>query len=609
MRILYDSKSPVHKTPFGCLHVDELCRLCLHIPKSCRTRRASLYLAGEDGFSMTVPMTHSGGDDHDQYAFYSTEFSLFRCGLYFYHFRIETEESNFALFKFGTKDTNMEDGDPWQLSCVPKKSAASADFDGAVYYQIFPDRFFKSSLLPAKDKLTPYSIHTNEEDTPAFLPDADGRLLNNDFFGGNLSGITEKLPYLASLGVKVLYLNPIFKAFSNHRYDTADYKKIDPLLGSEADFTLLCTRAHALGMRVLLDGVFSHTGSDSVYFDKCHRGSGGAYYDASSPYRPWYQFTDNPDGYTSWWGIETLPCVNELDPSFLHYIIEDEDSVVAHWLRAGADGFRLDVADELPDEFLRRLHRRVHELKPDALVLGEVWEDASNKVSYGVRRRYFTDGELDSVMNYPFRDALLSFILGASEASGLADTVMTIAENYPSDVLCRLMNSLSTHDTPRILTILSGLPTPVSREERACFTLCPKERERALAKEQLLAFLQFMLPGSPCIYYGDEAGLEGFEDPFNRRFFPWGREEASLTGFYRRLSALKNTLPALRIGETRADAPSRGVFSLVRTAADDTLFALVSRDEDFAVSPGTVLFSEGYENGVLHSGGFMLFRR
>lgn len=353
-------------------------------------------------------------------------------------------------------------------------------------------------------------------------------MLNNDFYGGNFKGITSKMDYLASLGVGILYLNPISKSFSSHRYDTGDYKTPDPMLGTEADFAELCAQAHAHGIRVVLDGVYSHTGSNSLYFDKERTfGGNGAYCTKDSPYYSWYTFYHYPDSYNCWWNFDTLPTVNKMDPKFVDYVITGEDSVLAHWLKLGADGFRLDVVDELPDEFVLLLKKRLRELKPDALLIGEVWEDASNKIAYSRRRRYFVDGELDSCMNYPFRTAILNFIKGLDDGRGLAETVMTIAENYPPQVLLCNMNLLGTHDTPRILTALVD-DFEGSREELAKRHLSHNQYYTAQERLMLASFLQFTLPGAPSIYYGDEAGMEGGKDPFNRRTYPWGREDTDL---------------------------------------------------------------------------------
>lgn len=603
MRILYDSKSPDHKAPFGCIIENEECRITVHIPEAIKTQHAFLILKTDDGFLLKIPMQKTLSKA--SYEHYTALFSLYKRGLYFYYFKIETATGAFSLYKYGSHDTNMEEGSLWQLTCV-KKGGYETDpfYAGAVYYQIFPDRFYKEHVLSGEGKLPPFFIHENEADTPVFFPDGNGKILNNDFFGGNLQGIEKKLPYLKELGVSVIYLNPIFFAYSNHRYDTADYLKVDPLLGTEADFSSLCSAAHKAGMRVILDGVFSHTGADSVYFDKENRFGSGAYINPDSPYKSWYNLGSDKS-YASWWGIDTLPCVNELSPSFTDFIIDGEDSVVAHWLAAGADGFRLDVADELPDAFILKLHDKVHALKKGAIVIGEVWEDASNKISYGVRRSYFTECELDSVMNYPFRSAIIDFVTGKITASGFAESVMTVCENYPKNVLDCLMNSLSTHDTERILTLVSGVKAPETREERAAFSLSDEDRKKALTREKCAAFLQFMLPGSPCIYYGDEAGEEGFEDPFNRRFFPWGRENKALTEFYMRLASLKNAHEALKSGVTAVLSPSADTVVINRSVNGKTLCAVLCLNGGFKV-PENTIFSNA-EGSVLPENGFALY--
>ena len=374
-------------------------------------------------------------------------------------------------------------------------------------------------------------------------------MLNNDFYGGNFQGITEKMDYLASLWVTILYLNPISKSFSSHRYDTGDYKTPDPMLGTEADFSELCRAAHARGIKVVLDGVYSHTGSNSLYFNRAATFPGvGAYQSRQSPYFNWFDFKNWPNSYTCWWNFDTLPTVNKLHPDFIRYIITDDDSVVAHWLALGADGFRLDVVDELPDAFVKLLKQRIRQIKPDALLIGEVWEDASNKIAYGVRRRYFVDGILDSAMNYPWRQALLNYLRYQDDGRGLRNAVMTIAENYPPQVLLCNMNLLGTHDTVRILTALVD-DFQGSRQEQACRFLT--QAQMSLAKERLLmaSFLQFMLPGAPSIYYADEAGMQGHKDPFNRRTYPWGRENPELLAHFRRLGKLRREQEALRLGD------------------------------------------------------------
>ena len=482
-------------------------------------------------------------------------------GLYFYWFRIGKAEDSFRLFKEGSQ-TNMEQGEKWQLSFLPEDFTVPDYAVGSVMYQILPDRFYKSGDCDLTEKLGPFTIHENWDDLPRYGPDED-KHWNNDFFGGNFRGIEEKLPYLKTLGVGILYLNPVVMAFSNHRYDAADYKRPDPMLGSEEDFRQLCEKAHELGIRVILDGVFSHTGEHSRYFDARRHFGGGAVSDPESPYRTWFQFKDYPHDYEAWWGIRSLPCVDELDPGFLDYVIEAEDSVVAYWMSLGADGFRLDVADELPDAFILRLKKRIRGMNPEAFLLGEVWEDASNKRAYGVSRRYFVDGELDSVMNYPWRKAIVDFVKGADDGTAFGEAVMTLAENYPPQVLHCLMNLLGSHDKPRILTVL-GDDFDGSKEEKALRRLSPTDYEAAKEQLCLATFLQYTLPGMPSIYYGDEVGLEGFEDPYCRRTFPWGSEDKKLQSYFRALGELKNGEEALRKGPVRIKEAGQGRLCYIR---------------------------------------------
>ena len=549
MRILYDSKLTQFKTPFGTLTPDDTCTLHIHIPASVRTTKVICIFQREDG-SHVKDVELALETTRGAYEIYRGEFTLEEPDLYFYYFRITNPDGSFRLFKEGD-DTNMEAGDLWQVSCIP------ADFDtpewarGATIYQVFPDRFHKSGDCDLTGKLEPYTVHGNWYEEVDWRPTPDGIVLNNDFYGGNFRGITEKMDYIASLGTTILYLNPISKSFSSHRYDTGDYKTPDPMLGTEEDFTALCKAAHDRGIRVILDGVYSHTGSNSRYFNREGAfDSVGAYNSTESPYLSWFTFYEWPRAYHSWWNFDTLPTVNKMDPAFIKYIITDEDSVVAHWLNLGADGFRLDVADELPDAFIKLLRSRIREIKPDAYLLGEVWEDASNKKAHGQLRRYFTNGELDSVMNYPFRTAIINFMRGFDSGSALKETVMSIVENYPPQVVHCNMNLLGTHDTPRILTALVD-DFDGSREEKARRRLSRNQFDVAMDRLMMASFLQYTLPGSPSLYYGDEACMEGYKDPFNRRPYPWGREDVDFLNHFKRLGRLRKEIPALRYGDIR----------------------------------------------------------
>ena len=589
MRILFDSKNPQFKTPFGCLTPSQDCTLTIHIPATVQTTGVTLILEYEDG-GLAQVFDLGFYKKSGPYDLFRGTFSIPHTGLYFYYFRIENQDGSFRLFKQGDQ-TNMEAGDKWQISCVPAGFSTPDWAKGATIYQVFPDRFNKAGKVDLTGKLAPYTVHKYWYDEVEWRPTPEGVVLNNDFYGGNFKGITEKMDYIAEMGTTVLYLNPISKSFSSHRYDTGDYKTPDPMLGTMEDFKEMVQAAHDRGIKVILDGVYSHTGSNSLYFNKDNAfpGTDGAYQSEKSPYRNWYTFYNWPDSYHSWWNFETLPTVNKMHPDFIEYIITGEDSVIAHWLKAGADGFRLDVADELPDEFLKLLYDRVKEINPDAYVLGEVWEDASNKTAHNVRRTYFTNAELDSVMNYPFRTAIINFIRGWDPGQGLKETVMSIVENYPQEVVHCNMNLLGTHDTPRILTALVD-DFDGSREEKAKRRLSRNQFD--VARERLLAasFLQYTLPGSPSLYYGDEACMEGYRDPFNRRPYPWGREDPEFMEHFKRLGQLRKDHKALRLGDIRFFEAGDKHVGFTRSCESKTLRIYVNRSADiWEIPAGSIL--------------------
>ena len=578
MRILFDSKQLIHKDPFGTLTPNQSCTLRIHIPSDVQATCVTCLFQHPDGTrAMTVELEYQM--KKGAYDIFSGKFAMEKPGLYFYHFHVRHRTGGFHLYKQG-EGTNMEMGDMWQVSCVPEVHAGPDWAQGATMYQIFPDRFHKSGKCDLTGKLEPYTVHDNWNEEVHWQPEPNGRVLNNDFYGGNFKGITEKLDYIAGLGVTVIYLNPVGKSFSSHRYDTGDYKTPDPMLGTMAEFTALCDAAHARGMKVILDGVYSHTGSDSLYFNReGHFDGKGAYQSKESPYYSWFTFYHWPSRYRSWWDFDTLPTVNKMDPAFLEYIITGPDSVIAHWLKAGCDGFRLDVADELPNEFLTLLRQQVAKIKPDAMVIGEVWEDASNKVAYGEHRRYFVDDQVDGVMNYPLRTAIINFLRERDDGYGLYTTVMSIAENYPKHAFLTNMNCLGTHDSPRILTALMD-DFDGSREEKAKRKLSRQQYDVAQERLLMASFLQYMLPGTPSIYYGDEAGMEGYKDPFNRRTYPWGREDQDLLNHYRQLGRLRREQEALRLGDIAFSVACDSRLAFSRSLNGKTLKIYVNRGHD-----------------------------
>ncbi len=573
MQILFDSRNALFKKPFGCLPLGETMTVTICCKDVGET--GVLFCLEKDG-EASIKHTMNHVEIRDGYNAYTAIITPEETGLYFYCFEMQTQNGFITVVRDAHNHPVIENGKPWQLTCYHRKYELNQEFFGRVMYQIFPDRFHKAGSVNPEAKLTPFWIHENMEDLPVYLPNERGEIINNDFFGGNLQGIIEKLPYLNDLGVGCIYLNPIFAAYSNHRYDTADYLQIDPLLGSKADFRELCRKAHELDIKIILDGVFSHTGSDSRYFDIHNRFGTGAYHNPQSPYRSWYQFQNYPHQYTAWWGIGTLPCTEENDLSFRQFILTGENSVVRYWLSQGADGWRLDVADELPDDFLFSLHEAVKSEKPDSLIIGEVWEDASNKISYDVRRKYFLGGSLDSVMNYVWRNAIMGFVRGEIDSFSLHEAIMTLCEHYPKESLLATMNILSTHDTPRILTSLGINDVPQGRDERAHFHL--NEHDRELGKNRLFsaAFLLFCLPGCPCIYYGDEIGMEGFEDPFNRAYMGNRPSDQEILSFFKNLAHLKNTHPALRFGSLEPASFENGTYAFYRNSEKERMLMVLN---------------------------------
>ena len=499
--------------------------------------------------------------------------------LCWYVFRLTRWDGTLSYLGKNGLRPDRDGAERWQLT-VYEDTGTPDWFGRGVTYQIFPDRFRRTGTPDVSGMVGRRWLHESWDDQPVFRPDEDGQITNRDFFGGSLAGITEKLDYLQSLSVTTLYLNPIFEAASNHRYDTADYRAIDPLLGDEETFRTLCREAHKRGMRVMLDGVFNHTGSRSRYFnaDGFYPELGAAQ-SQDSPYYDWYSFHPWPTDYDAWWGVKTLPAVNEQRPAYRQFIFKGEDSVVRHWLRCGADGWRLDVADELPGDFIAGIRRAIEDEKPDGYLLGEVWEDGSNKVAYSQRRRYLLGRETHGLMNYPLRTALLRW-LGGGDAAEFRESMETLRANYPPAAFYGAMNFLGTHDTPRILTLLGAEHIPAAKEERAAFALSPAQLARGRAKLRLAGMLLYGFPGSPTLFYGDEAGMQGFEDPLNRGTYPWGQEDTGLLDFFRALGRLRKERRSLQSGSlTYIYAQGGGLVITREHEGETTMVALNAGDE------------------------------
>ncbi|EQB87571.1 pullulanase [Clostridium punense] len=450
---------------------------------------------------------------------------------------------------------------PYQITVYEDFKIPSWYKEGIIY-QIFVDSFnngFDSPLNPKNNSF----IYGNWYDDPMYIKDSSGNIIRWAFYGGNLQGVIEKLSYLKSLGVTAIYLNPIFEASSVHKYDTGDYLKIDPMFGDEDKFQELCLKAMEKGIRIILDGVFSHTGDDSVYFNKYGSyPSVGAYESSESLYYSWYRFKTYPEDYECWWGVKSLPNVNELEQSYMDFIINSKNSVVNKWLKLGASGWRLDVADELPDDFIKAFKKKIKEVKEDSVLIGEVWEDASNKISYGERREYLLGRELDSVMNYPFRNLTLDFLRGYIEAEEFSKKVMSLLENYPKEVFYGNMNLLGTHDTERLLTIFKDYT---------------EDETYVIALLKLATLLQMTFPGVPSIYYGDEAGLTGGKDPFNRKAYPWNRENKDMMHWYRLITSIRSSYAVFKKGELKLHMAPSFILCYERIYEDERAIVILNR--------------------------------
>ena len=457
-------------------------------------------------------------------------------GLYFYYFEI-LEPSDWGMVRHfygcsglggeGVLYANENDVKPYQLTVFDKEDTAPDWYREAVFYQIFPDRFFNGNEDGKISHPKPNSfIYGSTSDTPFYVKEENGDIARWDFFGGNLGGIIKKIPYLKELGINALYLNPIFAGTSNHRYDTNDYLQIDSMLGTEEEFQELIDMLHKEGMHLILDGVFSHVGKNSRYFNISgdYGDDEGAAKNPDSPYFSWFKFNDYPFDYKSWWGIKDLPEIDKDNESFRDFIYGEKNSVLEKWNKMGIDGWRLDVADELPDSFIRGIRENLDQY-PDKILIGEIWEDASNKISYGARRDYILGGSLYGAMNYPFRDMIISFLNGYRSSHDVAYQLMSLRENYPKDAFYNNLNNLGTHDTERILTMVGEQNNP------------------------LAISMMFSLPGIPCIYYGDEAGLTGGKDPDNRKYFPWDNISEEVYQIYQNWTKKRLNEPTLRQGE------------------------------------------------------------
>ncbi|CEP82276.1 glycoside hydrolase family 13 protein [Paraclostridium sordellii] len=554
MSIIYDSWMESHKKPFGALEIGE--DININIEAISDVKEIYLILETNEDIKKEIKMENKSNG-----IFTIDKYKFEKENIYFYYFKSIEGETLDVKYYGKSYDCGecVEYHDinyinKYQIT-VSRKTESPKWFKEGILYHIFVDRFNRTGKInnPKKNSF----IYANWEDTPMYIKNKENEVIRWDFHGGNLKGIISKLNYLKGLGVTVIYLSPIFKSQSNHKYDTGDYKTIDPMFGDEEIFKELIYKASKKGINIILDGVFSHTGDDSIYFNKYgNYDSLGAYQSKNSKFFSWYNFKDYPNEYECWWGVKSLPNVNEIENSYMDYIIRDKDSVIKKWMNYGVKGWRLDVVDELPSKFLETLKKETLNIDNESIIVGEVWEDASNKISYSERRKYFLGNQLNGVTGYVFKNIVVEFLKGNVNSQDVYNRFMTIKENYPKDAFKSNLNLLGTHDTRRILTELN--------------------EEKELLK--LAVFIQMTFEGVPYVYYGDEAGLTGETDPDNRRTYPWENEDKDILNFYKKIIKERKNNKLLSSGETKfLKLSNQNILGYIRYIKTDKILVLINR--------------------------------
>ena len=612
MKPIYDTWDLSYKSIFGAVRQFDTCTFSIRLGKDIRPDFPPVLVLFRTGFKERFVPMHLSAEEDDCFV-YSCDYTPRYSDVHYYYFSYTSGGIRHFIKKVHCHEGAEQEGSLFQLTVYGKDYETPDFLKGGVMYQIFPDRFCKSDAV--HENIPEGRVLREDWDgTPWYKPDQNGHVWNNDYFGGDFEGIRSKLKYLSDLGVTCIYLNPIFESHENHRYNTADYMNADPLLGTNDDFARLCEDAKNYGISVILDGVFSHTGADSRYFNKFgrYKDEPGAYQSKDSRYYPWYTFINYPNEYEAWWGIDTLPNVWENNDEYTEFIC-GEEGVLHYWLSRGAAGFRLDVADELPDQFLNNLRKSVKSYGEDKIVIGEVWEDASNKESYGVKRRYLLGDQLDSVMNYPFREAIINFVKGGTQRDFIY-SVMTILENYPKPAIDVLMNFVSTHDIERAINRLGGdYCDDKSKDWMAERYLTPEQYEHGKNLLKAAMALMFFLPGVPSIYYGDEAGLQGYKDPFNRRCYPWGREDHELIAYVHELARVRKSIPNMKTGRAyfavnAGQLVDERIIIFTRQGEEDYLFFVNRTGDEIRMNDlegklphftGFTRFIGSYEDGCL----------
>lgn len=618
LSLRHDSRNTADKSPFGAVTAGTQLNFAVSAATGIRSVALVIEKRKLEGNQdileyrevARVPMRRTSDGEKEKW---HAQYRFTDVGVYGYYFEAVIGDKTFiyqnntdAIFWTREKGSNGA-GRVEERSDTPRsirryrQTVYAADFavpgwaKDAVYYYIFPERFrngdARNDPMPGintyQDKGVEFHADWNQRPFKPKTGDGSDDVYNNDFFGGDLAGIIEKLDYIADLGANVIYMTPIFSAASNHKYDTADYRNVDPVFGSNEEFMRLCAEAKKRGIRIMLDASLNHTGSDSIYFDRFGKyRAGGAFenakINAASPYADWFSFdamqTDPDKQYKGWVGVLDLPELNKASNGFRKFAFGADDSIMKLWLDRGASSWRMDVAPWVPDDFWREWRTAVKNKKPDALTVAETWFDAS---------KFFLGDSFDSTMNYIFRNTVLDYI-GGGKATATYHNIEYIREVYPQQSFYSLMNLLSSHDVPRTLHLLGY---------RSDTTDAAKISE---AKQRLLlgVFIQMTFPGSPAVFYGDEVGVTGGEDPFNRATYPWvdkgGKPDLRLLAEFKKLIKLRNDHPVLRNGAFGAPVYIDD-NAIVLARNDGEQWAITATNNSTAVKTVTLKLPENFQ--------------
>jgi len=556
IQVIHDSQSIKFRKPFGAVEVGQKVKLSINVDREIISAVEFMQFDGTR-INMGMQKEYLNNGEFRYSVEIDTSDAL---GILEYYFILI---DGYDRLYYGNNDEHLGgigqiytyNPVPYQIT-VYEKSYIPNWYKEGVVYQILIDRFYNGNEDNTINSPKENSfIYGRWDDTPMYIKDGLGKVGRWDFYGGNIKGILKKLDYIKSLGASIIQLSPVFKSSSCHKYDTGNYEFIDEMFGTNDEFRELCEVAESKGIKIILEVVLSYTSSDSKYFNKLgNYNEIGAYQSPNSEYHDWYKFTRYPYQYESWWGISERPNINSMEKGYMDYIIKNDNSIIKKWIDLGSHGWRLNVIDELPDEFIEAINTRMQEINKDIVLLGDIWDDASNKVSYSKRRKYLQGKEVQAVTNYPLREYLINFTKGYITSDRFKQKVMSLYENYPRESFYGNINVIGTNDTERILTVLDG----------------------NLELLRLIVVIQFTLPGVPLIYYGDETALKGGKEPDNRKSYPWGKEDKDLSNFYHKIVNIRNNEDGLKKGDLIIHETDPEVFAFERNYENEKIIVLVN---------------------------------